>query len=121
MPGLSRLSESRLSTRSTPRRAQMRINARLRFGLMLIPLCFVLAQAQVKDYAVHPAPLASVHVNDEFWTPRIETNRNVTLWHVFKQAEEAGEFDNFAKAAGAMEGPFRGSSPARDSDAYKTI
>ena len=99
----------------------MRFMVRLRFGLVLFSLLFVGAQAQVKDYAVHPAPLASVHVNDEFWSPLLEINRTVTLRHVFKQAEEAGEFDNFAKAAGAMEGPFRGSSPARDSDAYKTI
>lgn len=99
----------------------MRTQVRLRFGLMLLLLLLVLAQAQVKDYAVHPVPLASVHVNDEFWSPRLDATRNVTIWHVFKQAEEAGEFDNFAKAAGTMEGPFRGSSPARDSDAYKTI
>jgi DUF1680 family protein len=84
-------------------------------------LFLVLAQAQVKDDAVRTASLASVRVDDEFWTPRLETNRTVTLWHVFQQAEAAGEFDNFAKAAGMMEGPFRGSSPARDSDAYKTI
>lgn len=79
------------------------------------------AQGQVKDYALRPVPLASVHVADEFWAPRLETNRTVTLWHVFQQAEAAGEFDNFAKAGGMMTGPFRGSSPARDSDAYKTI
>lgn len=84
-------------------------------------LLLALAQAQVKDYAVLPAPLASVRVADEFWSPRLETGRTVTLWHVFNQAEAAGEFDNFAKAAGLMEGGFRGSSPARDSDAYKTI
>jgi DUF1680 family protein len=81
----------------------------------------VLAQVQVKDYAVRPAPIASVHVTDEFWAPRLEINRTVTLWHVFNQAEAAGEFDNFAKAAGLMEGPFRGSSPARDSDAYSSL
>jgi len=77
--------------------------------------------APLKDYAVRPAPLASVRVTDEFWAPRFETNRTVSLWHVIRQAEEAGEFDNFAKAGGLMTGPFRGSSPARDSDAYKII
>jgi len=92
-----------------------------RVCLVVMTLFFALAQAQVKDYAVHPAPLASVRLADEFWSPRFETNRTVTLWHVIQQAEAAGEFDNFAKAGGLMEGPFRGSSPARDSDAYKTI
>jgi DUF1680 family protein len=81
------------------------------------------ADQPTKDYPVRATPLASVHVQDEFWRPRLETNRTVTLWYVLKQCEEHGEFDNFAKAAGAMpigEG-FRGSSPARDSDAYKTV
>ncbi len=96
-----------------------RVCRRVSLALMFLSLAFV--QAQVKDYAVHPAPLASVHIEDEFWGPRLETNRTVTIWHVFKQAEAAGEFDNFAKAGGLMEGPFRGSSPARDSDAYKSI
>lgn len=75
----------------------------------------------MKDYAVRPAPLDSVKVEDEFWSPRLETNRTVSFPHVIKAAAEAGEFDNFAKAAGLMDGPFRGSSPARDSDAYKII
>ncbi len=68
-------------------------------------------------------PLSAVHVQDEFWLPHLELNRTVTLWHVLKQAEEHGEFDNFAKAAGTMPigSGFRGSSPARDSDAYKSI
>jgi len=100
----------------------MRIkNDWMRICLAATALFLVSAQARVKDYAVHPAPLASVHVADEFWAPRLETSRTVTLWHVLGQAETAGEFDNFAKAGGLMEGPFRGSSPARDSDAYKTI
>jgi DUF1680 family protein len=53
----------------------------------------------------------------------LELNRTVTLWHVIQQAQEHGEFDNFAKAAGTMPigSGFRGSSPARDSDAYKVI
>ena len=62
-------------------------------------------------------------MQDEFWLPHLELNRTVTLWRVLKQAEEHGEFDNFAKAAGTMPvgNGFQGSSPARDSDAYKTI
>ncbi len=37
------------------------------------------AQAQVKDYAVHPAPLASVQVTDEFWAPRLGFLGGVSL------------------------------------------
>ena len=81
------------------------------------------ADAPTKNYPVNAAPLSSVHVQDDFWLPHLEINRTVTLWHVLKQAEEHGEFDNFAKAAGTMPigSGFRGSSPARDSDAYKTL
>ena len=81
------------------------------------------ADGPMKDYPVCAVPLSAVHVQDEFWLPHLELNRTVTLWHVLKQAEEHGEFDNFAKAAGTMPigSGFRGSSPARDSDAYKTI
>ncbi len=99
----------------------MKNHIRLRFCLLVAIGSGSFAQVQLKDYAVHPAPLASVRVKDEFWSPRLETNRNVTFWHVVQQAEAAGEFDNFAKAGGLMEGDFRGSSPARDSDAYKII
>jgi len=76
-----------------------------------------------KNYPVNSVPLSSVHVQDDFWRPHLEINRTVTLWHVLKQEEEHGEFDNFAKAAGTMPigSGFRGSSPARDSDAYKTL
>ncbi len=81
------------------------------------------AFAQSKDYPVHAVPLTAIHLNDAFWAPRLETNRTITLWHVFHQAEQHGELDNFAKAAGTMPpGPgFQGSSPARDSDAYKCL
>src|SRR5262249_7082763 len=102
-----------------------------RIFLGLVTSCLTVAtswlsaaeDAPIKDYPTSAAPLKSVHVQDEFWLPHLELNRTVTLWHVIKQAQEHGEFDNFAKAAGSMPigDGFRGSSPARDSDAYKII
>jgi DUF1680 family protein len=61
-----------------------------------------------------------VQFHDDFWAPRIERNRTVTLPHVWKQCQDSGELDNFAKAAGLKAGPFRG-RPPRDSDVYKLI
>src|SRR5262249_17253231 len=97
----------------------------------LMPYCLTIAACSLlaaedrptKDYPVLAARLKTLHVQDEFWLPRLELNRTVTLWHVIQQAREHGEFDNFAKAAGTMPigSGFRGSSPARDSDAYKVI
>ena len=35
------------------------------------------AWAQNRDYPVKPLPFTAVHVNDEFWAPRIEINRRL--------------------------------------------
>lgn len=93
------------------------------FLLVIATGVSIAADGLGKDYPIRAVPLSAVRVADEFWRPRLEINRTVTLWHVFKECEAHGEFDNFAKAAGAIPigDGFRGSSPARDSDAYKTI
>ena len=49
-----------------------------------------------------------VVIADEFWAPRMETNRKVTVPYDFKKCEETGRIDNFAKAGGLMEGKFEG-------------
>src|SRR5512139_2222496 len=42
-------------------------------------------QVPAADYSVRPVPLMAVHVQDSFWSPRLDTNRLVTLWHDLKQ------------------------------------
>jgi len=61
-----------------------------------------------------------VVIADEFWSPRMETNRKVTVPYDFKKCEETGRIDNFAKAGGLMEGKFEGIY-FNDSDLYKVI
>src|SRR5512137_1605091 len=73
-----------------------------------------------KDYPVQPVPFTAVRVQDSFWTPRMETNRQTTVWYDFKRCEETGRIDNFAKAGKLMPGEFRG-TPFDDSDVYKVI
>ncbi|MFA6561655.1 MAG: glycoside hydrolase family 127 protein [Verrucomicrobiia bacterium] len=73
-----------------------------------------------KDYPIQPVPFTAVHVQDSFWSPRMETNRAVTVWYDFKRCEETGRIDNFAKAAELMKGEFKG-IPYDDSDVYKVI
>ncbi len=73
-----------------------------------------------RDYPVQPAPFTAVEIRDGFWTPRLETNRVVTVGYDFKKCEETGRIDNFAKAGGLMEGAFRG-CPFDDSDVFKVI
>jgi DUF1680 family protein len=65
-------------------------------------------------------PFTDVTVGDEFWSPRMETNRKVTVPYDFKKCEETGRIDNFAKAGGLMEGNFEGIY-FNDSDLYKVI
>jgi len=93
------------------------------FCLVFVASVTLAADAPTKDYSVRPALLGAVRIQDKFWLPRLELNRTVTLWHIIQQAQEHGEFDNFAKAAGTIPigSGFKGSSPARDSDAYKII
>lgn len=72
-------------------------------------------------YPVQPVPASDVTLApDNFWSPRIETNRTVTVWHNFQQCEETGRLDNFAKAAGIKDGTYEGLR-FNDSDVYKAI
>jgi DUF1680 family protein len=82
--------------------------------------------AQSRDYLVKPVPFTAVHVNDEFWAPRIEINRTVTIPFAFKKDEETGRVDNFIRAAKALRGePFENHKyppyPFDDTDVYKVI
>ena len=65
-------------------------------------------------------PFTDVTVADEFWAPRMETNRKVTVPYDFQKCEQTGRIDNFAKAGGLMEGEFEGIY-FNDSDLYKVI
>jgi len=78
------------------------------------------AAAATHDYPVQPVPFTAVHVQDGFWLPRLETNRQVTVAYDFKKCEATGRIDNFAKAGGLMPGGFKG-IPFDDSDVYKVI
>lgn len=65
-------------------------------------------------------PFTAVHVEDNFWTPRIKTNRERSIPHNLKWCEDTGRISNFAKAAGLMEGKFEGIY-FNDSDVYKVL
>src|SRR5262249_30769776 len=76
--------------------------------------------AQANDYPFRPVPLKAVRIQDDFWAPRLETDRITTVWYDFKKCEEPGRIDNFAKAGKLMPGDFRG-TPFDDSDVFKVI
>ena len=65
-------------------------------------------------------PFTQVKVRDQFWAPRIATNREKSLAHNFKWCEQTGRISNFAKAAGQLPGKFEGIY-FNDSDVYKVL
>ena len=74
----------------------------------------------IKDYPVKPVPFTNVKITDNFWLPRLDTNRNVTIPYDFKKCEETHRIDNFAIAGGIQEGSFIGIR-YNDSDVFKVI
>lgn len=73
------------------------------------------------DYTYKEVPFTDVHFTDNFWLPRIETIRNVTVPFAFRKCEETHRIDNFAVAAGIKEGKFNSPYPFDDSDVYKIM
>lgn len=70
---------------------------------------------------INEVSFTNVHFHDVFWTPRIETNRTVSIPSAFYQCEINGRFDNFAIAAGLKKGEHKGDYSFDDTDPYKII
>ncbi|TVS08786.1 MAG: glycoside hydrolase family 127 protein, partial [Planctomycetaceae bacterium] len=73
-----------------------------------------------RDYHVTPVPFSHVRVADGFWTPRLDTNRTVTIPYAFEQCEKTDRISNFEKAAGLKTGKHEGAC-FNDSDVYKIM
>jgi len=73
-----------------------------------------------RDYNVKPVSFNQVDVADQFWTPRLEINRTVTIPYCFEKCEETDRISNFEKAAGMKEGKHEGIY-FNDSDVYKIM
>jgi uncharacterized protein len=78
------------------------------------------AEETHKLSGIQQIPFWEVTISDQFWAPRLETNRTVTIPHDFKKCGETGQIDNFTKAAGLMKGKFVGFQ-WNDSDVFKSI
>ncbi len=72
-------------------------------------------------------PFTQVHLDDAFWSPRIETNRTVSIPSALHECEASGRFDNFALAATNLGHAtynvkeHRGNFSFDDTDPYKVI
>ena len=72
------------------------------------------------DYPIHAVPLTAVRFTDNFWRPRLEINRSVTIPHILRQNELTGRVDNFLRAARRKDGAYQGQR-YNDTDVYKVI
>jgi DUF1680 family protein len=70
---------------------------------------------------ISPIPFTKVHFTDNFWAPRMETNRLVSIPSAFLKCEENGRFDNFALAGKLIQGEHQGEFSFDDTDPYKII
>ncbi|MHC4331785.1 MAG: glycoside hydrolase family 127 protein, partial [Planctomycetota bacterium] len=101
---------------------QKQVFAAVSLAVIMFSLCAAQErQVQLeRDYNVKPVAFNNVHVEDGFWTPRLETSRKVTIPYAFDKCEETGRIRNFEKAAGLTEGKHEGIY-FNDSDVYKVM
>ena len=71
--------------------------------------------------SIEALPFTAVALGDGFWRDRVTTVVRQTIPFALAKCEETGRIDNFRKAAGQMEGGFRGDYGFDDSDVYKII
>lgn len=76
--------------------------------------------AQQKDYSIKDINFTQVHLSDNFWLPRIEINRTVTIPASFERCENTGRVKNFVMAS-EKKGKFCTTYTFDDTDIYKTI
>ncbi|MCB0520721.1 MAG: glycoside hydrolase family 127 protein [Lewinellaceae bacterium] len=84
-------------------------------------LLYCRPKTQTPSYNVKPVPFTQVKITDNFWAPRIETVRTVTIPYAFQQCVETGRVKNFEVAGGSARGAFCGQYAFDDSDVYKVI
>lgn len=91
------------------------------FLLGILSLNSTAAIKPQKDYPIRPVPFTNVRIEDDFWAPRLETNRKVSIPYASKQIEEIGIIDNFAIAGGLKQGSCKGGRQYHDSEFFKVI
>lgn len=91
------------------------------YPLMAVLLLLCSCGSENNSQPITEVPFTRVRLSDSFWAPRIEINRTVSIPSAFRQCEVNGRFDNFALAAGLIEGEHKGDFSFDDTDPYKII
>ncbi|MCY3801334.1 MAG: glycoside hydrolase family 127 protein [Chloroflexi bacterium] len=69
---------------------------------------------------LHPVPISSARIDDEFWRPRRRALREAGLPRQFEMCEATGRIDNFRRLSNGSNDPFQG-RVYNDSDVYKLL
>ncbi len=99
----------------------MEKRALLLIGVASVVLGMNGATKQQPSAPIQEVSFTEVHLNDGFWMPRIEINRTVSIPSALHECEVNGRFDNFALAAGLIQGEHKGDFSFDDTDPYKVI
>jgi uncharacterized protein len=70
---------------------------------------------------LRPLPVDAIKLTDDFWAPRLRTNRETTLPTQYRLLHKKGRLDNFLRAAGKKDIPFQGYYYFNDTDVYKWL
>jgi uncharacterized protein len=89
-------------------------------GLFLATTILFAQQTAVGDYPYKGVDFTAVKLQDNFWLPRMDINRQSTIPHSFQKCEETGRVKNFQMAA-QHAGKFCTTYPFDDTDIYKTL
>ncbi len=73
---------------------------------------------KITPYPITAVPVSAVKVTGGFWAQKMETNRTVTIPHIFDENEQTGRVDNLRKGAGLKDGDYQGRR-FNDTDVYK--
>ncbi|MFY7909271.1 MAG: glycoside hydrolase family 127 protein, partial [Emticicia sp.] len=70
-----------------------------RFLSLVFCLISLVSFSQVqKDYPYRGVPFTQVKLSDNFWLPKLEINRTVTIPWSFQKSKETGRIKNFEQA-----------------------
>lgn len=89
--------------------------------VMLASFCLGCQSPSPRDYPLQALPFTQIKLEDNFWAPRLHTNRAVTLPHCIAKVAEEGALHNLELAARRKAGEQLGVYPFLDSDVYKTL
>ncbi len=89
--------------------------------MILLSLSLPAQMTASTDYLIQPVPFTEVHLTDDFWRPRLETNASVTIPYILQKCREQGRINNFLMAAGKGKGTKLTDFPFDDTDLYKLL